>query len=260
MSSMPGRTYRISVLADGNFLLNGEPAAQADLVAALDSAPPDSVVWYFRENPAADAPSHALEVLKIITGRRLAVRLFTKPDFSDTEPTQVAGDPARVFDSARKRAALSQLIFVRPDCRLLGFPAVPRSSVAQQALDEVERILSSATRRNVAILAGTAWTMAEKPTLQSAASDIPFMGLLIGLTCVGHTVWVFDWPGSAAFASACSDADLMIVDETRLALMPEDWNSTARSAMRNGKIFLYRREGRQLVPATSSGTRHGATE
>lgn len=124
MDSMSGPIYQLSVLANGNILLNGKPSAIADVAAALASCPRESVVWYYRENAAAEPPGIALEVLKIVTDRRLPVRLFTKPDFSDVEPPRAAAEFARVFESARKRAALSQLVVVRPDGRLLSFPAL----------------------------------------------------------------------------------------------------------------------------------------
>jgi hypothetical protein len=256
MSLMSGQIHKISILANGDLLFNGKPATQTDIVSTLDSGQGDAVVWYYREDAASAAPPHTLEVLRIVAERRLPVRFFTKPDFSDTRLPHAAGEFALVFESARKRAMQAQLVIVRPDSRQLGFAAVPKQSVAKQALDEVERILSSATKRNVAVIAETAWTMAEHPTLLSAAGAIPFMGLLIGLACIGHAVWVFDWTSAMVLGSACADADLMIVDETRLELLPQDWKSIARSAMRTPKIFVYKREGRQLVPTGASGTDH----
>lgn len=251
---MPGPVHKISVLATRQILLNGAPATIDDIVETLDASPAGSVVWYYREHPDQPAPDCAIDVLKAVAARRLQVRLFLKPDFSEADPPHTAAHFARIFEAARARAAQSQLVVVRSDGRYLGFPAVPRESMPKQVLDEVERIVSPATKRNVAVITDTSWAITDRLTLQSASAAIPFMGLLVGLTTIGHAVWVFDSPSAPALESAFTGADLLIIDDTRVPTLPGDWQATARSAMRLPKIYLYKRETRQLlpVPAPSS--------
>src|SRR5713226_301975 len=81
----PTNTLKVSVLATGELLLDGQPVTLPALEQALGQAPKDdTVVWYYRENAVGDPPSVVAEVMKLITANRLPVRLSSRPDFSDT--------------------------------------------------------------------------------------------------------------------------------------------------------------------------------
>jgi hypothetical protein len=52
---------KVSVLANGAVLLDGNPVIPGALAEALDAAPKnDTVVWDYRENAAGDAPLVAI--------------------------------------------------------------------------------------------------------------------------------------------------------------------------------------------------------
>ena len=75
---------KVSVLANGTVLLDGNPVTPEALAEALDGAPKDdTAVWYYRENAAGEAPAAAIPVMKLIVERRLPLRLYTRPDFLD---------------------------------------------------------------------------------------------------------------------------------------------------------------------------------
>jgi hypothetical protein len=223
---MSATTLKVSVLANGNLLLDGNPVTLAVLVQAMDSQPREStVVWYYRENAAGEAPPAATEVMKLIVARRLPVRLSSKPDFSDAVTPEAASGMARAFAAIKKRAAERQLVILRPDGRQTVLPAMPKEAASPEGLAAVERLLPSSTQRNVAVIGDTSWTMASTPNLREAARAIPFFGLLMGFASIGHAVWIFDWSTPATLASGARDADLVIVDSARLEAFPPGWKS-----------------------------------
>lgn len=241
---MPGAVFKISVLADGSLLLDGNAITLPDLSAALQSAEPADVVWYYRENAAADGPPIALEVMKLIAQQRLPVRLSTKPDFSDA--VAPGAGVAQAFAPVRRRAAQGQLVIVRPDGRQMTLAAVAKDKAPPSAIAAVERVLPSAVQRNVAAIADTGWAMAEKPNLVEAGRAVPFFGMLMGFVSIGHAVWLFEAATAPALAAGCCEADVVVVDSARLAALPENWQSLALAAMRNKQILVHDRAVNQL--------------
>lgn len=75
---------KISVLSNGNLLLDGRECALGDLGSALNNAQnTGNAIWYFRENPAGDPPPHAMAVLDLIMNADLPVSMSAQADFSD---------------------------------------------------------------------------------------------------------------------------------------------------------------------------------
>ena len=209
---------KVTVLGDGAVLLDGKAVSLATLAEALDAAPRESaVVWYYRENGAAEPPETAMEVMKLIADRRLPVRLSTKPDFSD------AASEAHGFAAIRARAAQRQLVILRPDRRVLSLPALARDAAPAEAVAAVEKLLPSSTPRKVAAIADMSWSMEAQPNLQAAARAIPFFGLLMGFAAIGHAVWLFD----GSVLEGCREADLVIVDGARVDSLPGGWQGAA---------------------------------
>ena len=129
---------------------------------------------------------------------------------------------------------------MRADGQCLALPALARESLNPKMVAAVERILPPTTRRNVAVIGETNWASAPSPSIQSANRAIPFFGMLMGLTCIGHSVWVFD--GAAdAIQAGCRGADVLIVDGASVSTLPGDWQIQARTTMRNPKILVHDR-------------------
>src|SRR5579872_2180530 len=190
---MGATILRVSVLGDGSVLLNGNRVTVTELAAALDGrAGEECVIWYYRENASGDAPPVSVEVMKLITERRLAVRLSTKADFSDAVLPHGASALEQVFAAIRQRAAQGQIVIHRSDGRQLMLPALAKDAAPADSVAAVERMLPSSVKRNVAAIGETAWALAEKPSLREAARAIPFFGLLMGFGAIGHAVWIFD--------------------------------------------------------------------
>ena len=234
----PTKTLKVSVLAAGELLLDGQPVTLPALEQALRQAPKDgTVVWYYRENAAGDPPAVATEVMKLITANRLPVRLSSRPDFSDTVTPELP-DLDRIFRPIREKAAQGQLVILRPDGRVIQLPAMPKESTPPQAIASVERMLPSSVKRNVVAVGDVAWALADAPDLRAANRAIPFFGLLMGFSTIGHAVWIFDSSAPAVLAAGCRGADVLIVDSQHLEKLPALWQDGVKKTMRNPQILV----------------------
>lgn len=239
---------KVSVLANGTVLLDGNPVTLEALAGAMDAAPKgDTAVRYYRENAAGEAPTAATEVMKLVVARRLPIRLSTKPDFSDGLAPD-AGGWAALLATVRVRAAEGQLVIVYPDGRQMAIKVGEKETVLPEGVAAIQRLVPSETPQNVAVIADTSWTMGKQPDLEDAARAIPSFGILMGIATIGHAVWVHN--GAApALAECCRDADLAIVDSARLEALPADWQNVVRPTMRTPKIRVHDRGTYTLLPA-----------
>jgi hypothetical protein len=145
----------------------------------------------------------------------------------------------------RTKAAQGQLVVVRSDGRYLLLPALRTGAVKAEMVAAVERMIPSTSKRNVAAIADTTWANAETPTLQAASHAVPFFGLLMGFTSIGHSVWLFDGAPNM-FESGCRQADVLIVDSARVSVLPSVWQCDAETVMRNPQILVHDRNTNQL--------------
>jgi hypothetical protein len=91
-------------------------------------------------------------------------------------------------------------------------------------------------------------------TAELVSDLIPFLGYLLGMAHLGHSVVVFEGH-SSALVVACRDADLLIVDEVMLAHLQQDWISVACGVMRKPRILVLARHGRIVPVDPMSGQR-----
>jgi hypothetical protein len=77
--------------------------------------------------------------------------------------------------------------------------------------------------------------------------------MLVGLSYIGHAVWVFEGHASA-LAAGCREADVLIVDSAMRPLLPPAWDADAAAAMRNGNILVHNRATFQLAMLRKAGT------
>ncbi|MBI3741789.1 MAG: hypothetical protein HY257_08550 [Chloroflexi bacterium] len=163
----------------------------------------------------------------------------------DTPPTI-----AEIFDKARKAAAEDttptkgknrHVFIVTPGRMLMLQPCPAPGTMNPHAVESIEKIMSSKTKRNVAVIAYT-----ELRALQAnLAHAIPFFGLISGLAYIGHSVWIFEGH-SSALAFGCRDADLVIADGAMVQFLQNDWLAIASNAMRRPLIFAHDRATFQL--------------
>jgi hypothetical protein len=161
-----------------------------------------------------------------------------------------------VFAAARTLCVsdgLRHLVLVRPNQALLCLPCPTPDSVRPEYIADVERIVPSVARRNIAVIAPTLPKIepgdvnAIPGTLDVVAMGrvIPFFGMLVGLTSIGHSVWVFD--GQPAMLTPGSrDADVLIIDSIMAARLTTKSADEAARVMRNANILIYDRNTRAL--------------
>lgn len=75
--------FKVSVLVNGELLLDGHPVTLAQLEQAMEQsakANANAVVWYYRQNAADEPPPVAMDAIKLITSSNLSIRLSSKPN------------------------------------------------------------------------------------------------------------------------------------------------------------------------------------
>ena len=175
-------------------------------------------------------------------------RLFGshKPDGLDVHMPEVdqLPDIETLFAKARKAAGGEgeqppgasgrNVIIVTPGRLLMFHPCPPAGSMPQSQVASIEQIISSRVKRNIAVIAYT-----ELRALQAdIAKAIPFLGILMGMAYIGHSVWVFEGH-SSSLAAGCRNADLLLVDGGMAGYLQEDWVAVASGVMRNKEIYVH---------------------
>jgi len=150
-----------------------------------------------------------------------------------------------IFDRARRAAAEDMMpgkgknrhvVFITPGRMLLLQPCPAPGAMEHAAVESVEKIMSSKTKRNVAVIAYT-----ELAALQAGlAQTIPFFGLIMGLSYIGHTVWIFEGHPSA-LTIGCREAELLIADNAMVPFLQKDWVKVAATAMKRPLLFVHER-------------------
>lgn len=150
-----------------------------------------------------------------------------------------------IFDKARKAAAEvtmptggtnRHVVVVTPGRMVMLHPCPVPGTMNQQAVESVEKLLPSTTKRNIAAIAYT-----ELAALRAnLGKAIPFYGLLTGLAYIGHAVWVFEGHASV-LAPGCREAELLIVDEKMIPFLNRDWLVIVSAVMRRPQIFAHER-------------------
>lgn len=149
------------------------------------------------------------------------------------------------FQAVREKAAQGHLVIVLPDGQYLLLPALDKNAVRSEMVATVERMMPSTTKRNVVVISDTSWALGGTPSLESANTAIPFFGLLMGFTTIGHSVWIFDG-ATNVLEPGCREADVLIVDSARLTTLSPDWQSQAAKVMRNRQILVHDRASYKL--------------
>jgi hypothetical protein len=269
---------KISVLASGSILLDGKPADFDQLDAALYAAKQangNAQVWYYRETAGGTPPPQAMAVVQRIVHHKLAISLSSKSDFSDwvdakgvSRPRTAEGAAAalrmpevssrsdihEVMAKVREAAASGGLVILKPDRTHLVLPRLAESPELQQMAEQMDRMVPAATSRNIAAIAHTIFESAPgaAPGLAEISKAIPFLGILVGLSYIGHAVWIFE--GHASTLSAgCRDADLLIVDSVMRPMLAPRWDDEAALVMRNPNILVHDRTTFQLSAIRKAG-------
>jgi hypothetical protein len=284
---------KLSVLSSGAVLLDGQPIHFEQLQRALETAKRDEgIVWYYRESAAQSPPQHALQVLNLVVQNQLRISLSSKPDFSDYVDSKGVSHPRtpaqpvtsssvmtetedglpmpevehrdnleEIFAKVRRTAAgerrRAALVVLRPDRESLVLPAMSQTPALKHAALSLERLVPANVKRNIAVIAYTVFPTAGEANIHEVGRSIPFLGMLMGLTYIGHAVWVFEGHPSA-FTVGCRHADVLIVDSYMVGGLEDGWQDRAAGVMRNANILVHDRGTFQLRILHKVGEQQGA--
>lgn len=113
----------------------------------------------------------------------------------------------------------------------------------------MRKMLSPDPPRNISVVSYTY----VKALVEDKSKAIPFLGILVGLAAIGHTVVVFEGHPSA-FESGVRESDVLVVDSGMLPFMQEDWKEVAFRVMRPGaQVLVHDRKTFRLSPVVSPG-------
>ena len=265
------------MLANGAILLDGHPADLEQLDAALQRVKQNhGRVWYYRESAGAQPPPAGLAVIQRVVRHKLPISLSSKLDFSDwvdgkgvsharategaaapgTSPrmpeVSIRSDIQEVFARLRQTAAApgaaGGLAILKPDRTHLLMPRLAAAPSLETMAANMDRMVPRAVKRNIAVIAYTLFEpqSGAMPGLAEVSQAIPFLGILVGLSYIGHAVWVFEGHASA-LSAGCRQADVLIVDSAMRPLLPPSWDADAAAAMRNPNILVHDRATFQLA-------------
>ena len=158
------------------------------------------------------------------------------PRMPDARPVQEGVvDYARdvAFDPVNRR-----LVMITPDRRIKTSPILPsKHELPIQFVVELESIAPSAGQWLIVAIGLT--------DPDALALDmyrcVPFMGMLQGLSQIGHAVVLFEGH-EEALGDVCKDANLLIVDDAMIPFLAEDWMARVLGSMRNPYIIRIKRE------------------
>ena len=255
---------KISVLASGALFLDGSPIELDQLAEKLEAAKNEkATVFYYREAAAGNPPAQAMAALQLVVKNKLPISLSSKSDFSDWVDAKgvshprtaqsgslampdvaVRDDIEEVFAEARRMAAGEKgprgLVIVRPDRKYLVLPALAESPELNSMAVGLEKMIPSAVKRNIAVIANTGFPAPGSGGTLGVAEvgkAIPFLGNLMGFCYIGHAVWIFEGHASAR-AAGCRDADVLIVDSGMAGVLGAGWEDDASKVMRNANILI----------------------
>jgi hypothetical protein len=275
---------KISLLASGAILLDGRPADLEQVDAALEKVKQNhGQVWYYREAAGGQPPAAGAAVIQLVVRHKLPISLSSKPDFSDwvdgkgvSHPRGAEGAAARgegprmpevsmrsdiqeVFARLRQTAAApgvqGGLAILKPDRTHLVMPRLAATPSLESMAKNMDRLIPGAVKRNIAAIAYNLFDAqpGAVPGLAEVSKAIPFLGILVGLSYIGHAVWVFEGHASA-LAAGCRDADALIVDSAMRVYLAPAWAADAAAAMRNPNILVCDRATSQLGMVRKAGT------
>jgi hypothetical protein len=269
---------KISVLASGAILLDGKPVELEQVDAALHAAKQSNAnaqVWYYRESGPAQPPPQAMAVIQRIMQYKLKISLSSKPDFSDwvdakgvSRPRTAEGaaaalrmpevssrsDIQEILNKVRAAASAGGLVILKPDRTHLVMPRLAENPELAAMAAQMDRMIPASAKRNIAAIAYTIFDCPPDtaPGLTEVSQAIPFLGILVGLSYIGHAVWVFEGH-PAALTAGCRDADVLIVDSVMRPLLAPAWDEEAAAVMRNPNILVHDRATFQLSAIRKAG-------
>jgi hypothetical protein len=233
-------------------------------------------VWYYREAGAGEPPPVAKQLVQRLVAQKIPTSLSNKPDFSTWVDSKGVAHPraaaevympeveahgeldayfAKVRNTAAGKGAGDGLVIVRPDRTMMVLPRLAETAELKKMADGMRKMVPDTVQRNVAVIAFTVFEPGANGVagLAEVSKAIPFLGMLVGLSYIGHAVWVFEGHASA-IAAGCRDADLLFVDSAMRPLLARGWDDEAAAVMRSVNILVHNRANFTLAAIRKLGT------
>lgn len=152
----------------------------------------------------------------------------------------------------------SCVALITPGRIIVPIPCPPPGSCGSETVAALRRLVPTVEPQAITVIAFNDVTKLDLPdhlrqrglTAPMIESLIPFLGCLLGLAYLGHSVVIFEGH-SSALALGCRDADLLIIDEAMAVHLPKNCARVALGSLRTPRIVLFRRDGRvgPIVPS-----------
>jgi hypothetical protein len=168
-------------------------------------------------------------------------------------PVGVEGLAPEAAAEVLKLEGQHSVAIVTPGRALMPVPAPKLSSVPQSSAEAMRKMLSPDPPQNISVVSYTY----VKALVEDKSKAVPFLGILVGLAAIGHTVVVFEGH-SSAFESGVRESNVLVVDSGMLPFIQEDWKEVAFRVMRPGaQLFVHDRKTFSLSPVVSPGGESG---
>ena len=141
------------------------------------------------------------------------------------------------------------VVLITPGRLMMSLKCPPPGSMQGSMVETVERLVPATPPKQVRVIAFTNVFALVKPgenpaTPANVAKLIPFVGYVIGLGYIGHTVAIFEghpW----ALEVGCRDVDVLVVDEAMVPHLQRDWAQVAFRVMRGPAptVLIFGRNG-----------------
>jgi hypothetical protein len=153
------------------------------------------------------------------------------------------------------------LVIVKPDRSLMVLLQMAESPQLKGMAAKVARIVPADKPRNIAVITQTVFQKGPQGQtgLAEVGKAIPFFGILVGLSYVGHAVWLIDGREDV-LVPGCREADVLVVDSAVRASLPAGWEAKVAAVMRNANILLHNRTTFAFSPIRKVGTNPTALE
>jgi hypothetical protein len=219
-----------------------------------------------------------MQVIQRVVALKLPISLSSKPDFSDWVDAKGVSHPRtppkagevhmpevgersgldEYFATVRRTAAGKGegegLVIVKPDRTLMVVPRLAETAELKKMAESMSKMVPTTVQRNIAAIAFTVFEPGPQGVagLAEVGKAIPFLGMLVGFSYIGHAVWVFEGHASA-LAAGCRDADLLLVDSAMRPFLARGWEKQAEAAMRNANILVHNRANFTLAALRKVG-------
>ncbi|HAF61884.1 MAG TPA: hypothetical protein DCK95_06115 [Anaerolineaceae bacterium] len=140
----------------------------------------------------------------------------------------IRGGLDKIFSQAKQLAEeetiladgshLRHVVIISPGRLLLIKDSYPPDTLPSENRTVLEELIPSHRSLKIAVIT---YTFLDALRLD-VRKAIPFFDYLLGFTCIGHAVWIFEGH-SSVLEMGCHGADFVLIDQRMLPFLEPDW-------------------------------------